>query len=134
MHEETVDGDLAVAGGDCIVISSTIRGDVRITDTNYLVMLNNEVRGRILVTRSDGNEGAGVANFIANTVIDGNFAVSDYAVANVIDNETRTGSIRVSRNGEALVQKNIAAHSLLCRDNDELSSYVNFARETLNCE
>ena len=134
IQEKTLDGDLVVAGGECVVISSTIEGDVRIVDSDYVVMLNNEIGGKVRIERSDGNEGSGTAHVIANTVKGGNFSVSDHAVANVIDNQTRIGSIRVYRNTEALVQKNVAAYNLVCKDNSQLRTFVNFARETLSCE
>ncbi len=134
IFEETIDGDLVLEGGACSIISSTINGDVRVIDSDYITLLNNEIEGKVRVARSLGQEGTGVANIIANTVVDGNFAVSHYAVANVIENETLFGSVRVHGNSKALVQKNIAAQNLICRQNDDLSAFVNFAREDVSCE
>ena len=134
IQEQTVDGDLIVAGGECTIISSTIEGDVHIRDSDYVLLVNNEISGRVQITRSDGNEGAGVAHVIANTVVGGNFTVRDYDEVNVIDNHTLMGSIRVNGNRKALVQKNIAAYNLFCKENENLSSFVNFAREQLRCE
>jgi len=131
---DTVDWDLVVSGGPCSIISSTIKGDVLVIDSDYVVMLNNEVSGMVRLTRSEGQEGDGAANVIANTVVGGNLMISDYAIANVIENETLTGSVRVYGNTEALIHKNIAAYNLVCRENGDLSAFVNFAREALSCE
>ena len=92
------------------------------------------VGGEVRVERTDGREGFGVANVVANTVFTGKIVVKDYATANVIENETLTGTIRVNGNTSALVQKNIAAQDLICKENTTLSAFINFAALKENCE
>jgi len=58
----------------------------------------------------------------------------EYATANVIENETLVGNIRVNGNTNALVQKNIAAQNLICKENNILSAFINFAGITENCD
>lgn len=134
IQETTMDGDLIIEGRPCSVMSSTIKGDVIVMDSSDVTVLSNWVGGKVRVVRSEGREGEGVVSVIANTVLGGNVMVSDHAIANVIENETLTGSIRVYGNNKALVHKNIAAYNLVCRENGDLSAFVNFARETLSCE
>jgi hypothetical protein len=118
----------------CSIISSEIKGDLTIRDTLNVLLLNNKVGGRIRVIRTDGQEGVGVANVIANTVFSGDLIVKEYATANIIENETLTGTIRVSGNTNALVQKNIAKKNLTCVGNTDLEAFLNVAGKTLSCE
>ncbi len=134
IQDQNVHGDVVVTGGTCSIISSSVMGDVRVLDSSDIVLLNNDIAGTVRVVRTSGQKGDSVANIIANTVRGGNVTVRGYAVANVIENETKIGSIRVDGNTEALVHKNISEYHLICRDNTELSAFVNFARKTLSCE
>ena len=137
LRNETFDGTLRVTGDEpCVIIGCTIMGDLLVINVPYILLLNNKVYGEI---RVDGNAGNGVANVIANTVFSGSLVVKEYATANVIENETLTGkegkgNIRVIGNTNALVQKNIAAHNLICKETtSDLSSFLNFAGNKLNC-
>ena len=135
LENETFDGSLIVNDArSCSIISSTIEGNLIVRDTANVLLLNNVVGGRIRVLRTDGREGFGVANVIANTVFTGNLVVTEYETANVLENETLSGNIRVNGNIEALAQKNISAGNLTCANNTSLRSFLNFARGTLNCE
>jgi hypothetical protein len=127
IQDQTLDS-LILSGDSCTIISSTITGDVRVRNSNYVLMLNNKVGGLVRI------RGGGVANAIANTVFGGDLVARDSDTANVIENETLSGNIRVIGNTEALVQKNIAKLDLICRENTDLTAFVNFAGETLNCE
>ena len=132
---ESFDGSLVVSGErSCSIISSTIQGDIRVTDSDNVLLLNNKVGGKIQVVRTDGQEGKGVANVIANTMFSGNLEVSENDTANVIENETLTSNIRVIGNTTALVQKNIAKLDLICSENTDLSAFLNVAGQTLQCE
>ena len=136
IQNETFDGNLRITDDSCTIIGSTIAGNLRVINSDYVVLINNRVGGNI---RVDGNEGSdNVANVIANTVFGGKLVVRDYAIANVIENETITGNIRVINNGinngNTLVQKNIAAQDLICRRNTGLVSFFNFAGNLLDCE
>ncbi len=132
IQNETFDGNLRITDDSCTIIGSTIAGNLRVINSDYIVLINNKVGGNI---RVDGNEGSdNVANVIANTVFGGKLVVRDYAIANVIENETLTDHIRVINNGNTLVQKNIAAQDLICRRNDDLDSFINFAGQLLDCE
>lgn len=120
---------------NCTITSSTIQGNLRVINSDNVLLLNNKIRGLLLV--KDG----GVANVIANTVLSGRIVVEDNDVANVIENETLPnkiesgqGDIRVIGNTEALVQKNIAAKNLVCKENTVLSSFLNIAGNKLDCE
>ena len=125
-------GSLRVTDDNCVIMSSTFSGDLRVIDSQSILLLNNKVGGML---RVDGNEGGdGVANVIANTVFGGQLIVRDYGTANVIENETLTGNIRVISNVTALVQKNISVQDLICRENSTLSSFLNVAAITLDCD
>jgi hypothetical protein len=130
IQNETFDGNLRITDDSCTIIGSTIEGDLRIINSDYVVLLNNRVGGNL---RVDGNAGNGVANVIANTVFGKRLVVRDMDTANVIENETITGNIRVIRNVSALVEKNIAAQNLIC-NNTDTSAFFNFAGGTLSCE
>ena len=131
IYNETIDGTLRVTGDEpCLIISSTIAGDIRVINLPYVLLLNNKVGGEIQV---DGNAGNGVANVIANTVLGERIVVRDHEIAYVIENETLTGNIRVNRNVKAFVQKNIAAQDIRCRENTDLSAFLNLAGGNLNC-
>ena len=135
LENETFEGNLVVSDElSCTIISSTIKGNLRVKDTANVLLLNNKVGGNILVQRSDGREGVGVANVIANTAFTGQIYVAGYATANVIENETLGDQIRVNGNTNALVQKNISANNLICRENTSLGAFLNFAAATLDCE
>ena len=96
------------------------------------MLLNNKVGGNIRVNGEDRDND--VANVVANTVFGGNLVVKNYEIANVIENETLTGNIRVIGNVTALVQKNISVQDLICRENSTLSSFLNVAAITLDCD
>jgi len=135
LEGETFDGNLIVSDErSCTIISSTIKGNLTVRDTDNVALLNNKVGGQIQVIRTDGQEGIGVANVIANTLFAGGLLVEEYATANVIENETLTISISVRGNTNALVQKNIAAKKINCIGNTTLSAFLNYAGETLNCK
>ena len=135
LENETFEGNLFVTDElSCSIISSSINGDLFIRDTLNVLLLNNKVGGRIRVIRTDGQEGVGVANVIANTVFSGDLIVKELATANIIENETLTGTIRVSGNTNALVQKNIAKKNLICEINTSLAAFLNVAGNTLSCE
>ena len=128
---ETFPGNLRITDDSCTIIGSTIQGSLRIINSDYVVLLNNRVGGNL---RVDGNEGGdGVANVIANTVFGKRLVVRDMGAANVIENETITGNIRVIRNVSALVEKNISAQDLIC-NNTDTDAFFNFAEGTLRCE
>ena len=94
LENETFEGNLVVTDElSCSIISSTIKGNLRVRDTDHVLLLNNKVGGNIRVIRTTGQEGVGVANVVANTVFSGNLVVTEYARANVIENETLVGSI-----------------------------------------
>jgi hypothetical protein len=135
LQNETFNGNLVVSDEfSCSIISSVIQGNLRVRDTANVLLLNNKVGGSIRVIRTEGMEGDGIANVIANTVFTGNLVVSEYDTANVIENETLLGNIRVIGNTSALVQKNISGLNLNCRGNTVLDSFLNFAKASLNCE
>ena len=139
IQNETFEGNLVITDElSCSIIGSTIMGNLRVRDTANVLLLNNKVGGSIRVIHTDDREGRGVANVIANTVFSGNLVVKEYATANVIENETLTGkegkgNIRVIGNTNALVQKNIAAHNLIC-ENTSQDAFLNVARNKLDCE
>ena len=134
IQNETFDGNLRITDDSCTIIGSTIAGNLRVINSDYVVLINNRVGGNI---RVDGNEGSdNVANVIANTVFGGRLVVKDLSVANVIENETLSkedGNIRVIDNFSAVVQKNIAKKNLICENTDTVS-FFNFAGNKLNCE
>lgn len=125
LQNETFDGNLRITGDEpCVIIGSTIGGNLRVINLPYVLLLNNKVGGRLVV---DGQEGFGVANVIANTVLTGNLVLRDLQMANAIENETLSSNIRVIDNVKALVQKNISAQNLRCRGNTDIDAFFNFA-------
>jgi hypothetical protein len=131
IQNETFDGNLRITDDSCTIMGSTIAGNLRIINSDYVMLLNNKVGGTL---RVDGNAGNGVANVVANTVFTGQLVVRDMETANVIENETLKGDIRVIRNIGALVQKNIAAQDLRC-NNTNTDAFFNFAGGALaECE
>jgi len=85
LEGETFDGSLVVTDERSFsIISSTVRGSIIVRDSDNVLLL--KVGDEIRVVRSDGLEGDGVANVIANTVFAGNLVVVEYEVANVIEN------------------------------------------------
>jgi hypothetical protein len=132
LQNETFDGNLVVTDEfSCSIISSDIQGNLRVRDTDNVLLLNNKVGGSVRVIRTDG--GFGTANVIANTVFTGDLVVRAYDTANVIENETLAGNIRVNGNTSALVQKNISARNIICRENTKLSAFLNYSIGG-NCE
>jgi hypothetical protein len=132
LYNEEITGNLRITGDEpCLIIGSTISGNIRVINLDNVLLMNNVVYGLI---RVDGNAGNGTANVIANTVLGGKLIVRDMEIANVIENETLTDNIRVVKNVNALVQKNISAQDLICRGNTDLDSFINFAGQKLDCE
>jgi len=135
LQNESFDGSLIVRNElSCSIIGSDVKGDIIVRNTANILLLNNKVGGQIRVVRTDGQAGRGVANVVANTVFSGHLLVREYAAANVVENETLVGNIRVIGNTNALAQKNISAQNLVCRGNTVLSAFLNFAAGTLNCD
>ena len=131
LYNEEISDTLRITGDEpCIIIGSTIAGDIRVINLPYVLLLNNKVGGDL---RVDGNAGNGIANVIANTVLGAKLVVRDNEVAYVLENETLTGDIHVYNNVKAVVQKNIAAQDLKCWWNTDLSAFLNLAGGNLNC-
>ena len=128
IQDETFDGSLIIDGEPCAIISSAIQGDVIVTNSPHVLLLNNKIGGNLQV------KDAGVANVIANTVFSGEIDVTESDTANVIENETLIGHIRVTFNQNALVQKNISKDGLFCVENTVLSEFLNIAGGTDLCE
>ncbi len=60
LENETFENNLLVSlESSCAIISSTIKGNLTIRDTDNVLLLNNKVGGRIRVVRTDGQEGIG---------------------------------------------------------------------------
>jgi len=130
LKDETFNSGLRITGDEpCIIIGSTIQGDIRAINLPYILLLNNKVGG---IIRVDGN-GSGVANVIANTVLGDKIVVRDNDTAYVLENEAVTGDIIVKFNTKAVVQKNIAAQDIRCRENTDLNALLNLAGGKLNC-
>ena len=131
LKDETFNSGLRITGNEpCVIIGCTIQGDIRAINLPFVLLLNNKVGGMI---RVDGNAGEGVAKVIANTVLGGKIVVKDNDTAYVMENDAVTADIRVKFNRKAFVQKNIAAQDIICRENTDLSAFLNLAGGILNC-
>jgi len=131
LKDETFNSGLRITGNEpCVIIGCTIQGDIRAINLPFVLLLNNKVGGMI---RVDGNAGEGVAKVIANTVLVGKIVVKDNDTAYVMENDAVTADIRVKFNRKAFVQKNIAAQDIICRENTDLSAFLNLAGGNLNC-
>ena len=84
LYNENFDGDLRIDSSDpdCTIISSTIAGDLILTNVNSVVLLNNKVGGRL---RVDGNAKTGTATVVGNIVYGKNLVVSEMATATVAE-------------------------------------------------
>ena len=130
LKDETINSDLRITGDEpCVIIGSTIQGDIRAINLPYVLFMNNRVGG---IIRVDGNAGEGVANVIANTVLGDKIVVRDNEVAYVLENDVVTGDIIVKFNIKAFVQKNIAAQDIQCIENTALDASRNLAGGDLN--
>jgi hypothetical protein len=131
LKDETFNSDLRITGDEpCVIIGSTIQGDIRAINLPYVLFMNNRVGG---IIRVDGNAGEGVANVIANTVLGDKIVVRDNEVAYVLENDVVTGDIIVKFNIKAFVQKNIAAQDIRCRENTNLDALLNLAGGVNTC-
>jgi hypothetical protein len=125
LKDETFNSGLRITGDEpCVIIGSTIQGDIRAINLPYVLLLNNKVGG---IIRVDGNAGFGVANVIANTVLGKKIVVRDNEVAYVLENGAVTGDIIVKFNVKAFVQKNIAAQDIRCTENTDLNAFLNLS-------
>jgi len=130
LKDETFNNGLRITGDEpCVIIGSTILGDIRAINLPYVLLMNNRVSG---IIRVDGNAGIGVANVIANTVLGDKIVVRDNEVAYVLENDAVTGDILVKFNIKAFVQKNIAAQDIQCIENTALDASRNLAGGDLN--
>ena len=131
LKDEVFNSGLTIKGNEpCVIIGCTIQGDIRAINLPYVLLLNNTVGG---IIRVDGNAGDGVANVIANTVLGDKIVVRDNYTAYVLENEAVTGDIIVKFNTKAVVQKNIAAQDIRCRENTDLNALLNLAGGNNTC-
>ena len=126
LYNENFDGDLRIdsSNTDCTIISSTIAGDLILTNVNSVVLLNNKVGGRL---RVNGNAKTGTATVVGNIVYGKNLVVREMATATVAENEALAGPIRVNQNITARVLQNIASGVVVCKENTSLIASGNIS-------
>jgi hypothetical protein len=121
-----IDGDLVIDGQSCFINNALIRGDVTVTNSENLTMIDNVVEGNLHVSR--GREAVILGNTIG--IVEGELATNSnlvikrnervWMLLNIV-----TGSARVNRNSKVDVKKNAVTFILLCVGNRRLDSFQN---------
>ena len=93
-----------------------------------LVMVENDLGGRLRIQNSD------FVAIVNNRVSSGSLIVRSSGLLQVTDNRVKSRSIRVSRNWEAVVNRNDAGLNIQCEGNGKLDSFLNHADGNDNCD
>ena len=124
LQGETFDGNLRITDDNCVIIGSTIEGNLRVINSDNVVLIDNKVGGRL---RVDGNAGNGTAVILGNKVYGGSIVVRDLQRANIVENQTLAGDIRLLANTSVLLKLNISAGDIVCRNNTSVDDFANYA-------
>jgi hypothetical protein len=117
--------EITVDGRSCFINDVIVAGNVVVTNSEDLVMIDNDVRGRIRVI--GGRNATLVGNEAANIV------VSQNETATLALNRARR-TIRVNGNvRKATVKRNFAIIAIICRNNGRLDSFENESTGDVEC-
>lgn len=125
--QDTIVDEIVIDGGSCLIIGVSVRGNIDVSNGDAVVMVENDVDGRIRVVNT------GFVGVVGNRVANGNINVRESGQVQVLDNDTKIGSILVNQNSEADVNRNDANFNIRCRGNGRLDSFANSAGGLDNC-
>jgi hypothetical protein len=126
-----VDGDIIIDGRSCFINNVNVSGDVTVTNSEDLSMVDNRVAGNVRIT--EGRNVTIIGNTIGGDIDSGDpFAFSDLVVSNnrraAIYLNIVTDTIAVINNNKAEIKKNVS-FNLFCFQNRRLDENRN---ETAN--
>jgi hypothetical protein len=121
-----IDDDLVIDGQTCFINNVIVKGNVTVTNSETITMIDNVIEGNLHVSR--GREAVILGNTIG--IVDGELATNSNLVIKRNDRvwmllNIVTGSAKVNRNDKADVKKNAVTLILLCRGNRRLDSFQN---------
>ncbi len=126
--QDRVVNDIEINGESCLIIATTVRGSVTAYSSAAIILMENDISGRIRV------ESSAFVSVINNRVFNGNINVNNNAEVQVIDNDTLSGSILVYGNDKADVNRNDAGLNIKCSNNRRLDSFLNHADGDDDCK
>jgi hypothetical protein len=120
IEDQDVD-EIIVDGRSCFINNVNVAGNVVVTNSEDLIMIRNDVGGRIRVI--GGRNATLVGNEARNIVVSRNVR------ATLALNRARR-TIRVNGNVlKAIVKRNAAVVAIICRNNGRLDSFENEAAD-----
>jgi hypothetical protein len=129
--------EIVINGQVCHIEDTVVDGNVTITNSPDIDMIDVEVRGNVTVT-GGANTNATLARVDS---FSGDIDVSGHATAIVVGCIARgagtaadNGNMVVNNNTAAVVYTNLAVGNLTCTGNTELDEYFNRVYGTENCQ
>jgi len=129
--------DITIVGQSCHIEDTLVDGNVTITNSLAINMVDVEVQGNVSVTGPAGNTSRTTLTRVDS--YSGNVDVSGHAFALVSGTIARgaggvgTGNLSVNTNTLAGVYSNVVEGDLTCADNGELREFFNRVKGTENC-
>ncbi len=118
---DTIVDSIEINGQPCFIIGVRVLGRVEVIDSPSLVMIENDVGGRLRVSNS------GSVGIVNTRVTNGNFIVRTSDLVAIKDNDVRDGAMRINRNIRATVTRNDAELNIDCFNNTDLDATFNHA-------
>ena len=131
--------EIVINGQPCYIEDTTVNGNVTVTDSPDLDMINVEVKGNVSVQGSVSVTEGGSATLLRVDSFSGNIDVSGHSVAIVgaciVRGATAgSGNMTVNNNAGAVVYSNVVVGNLTCTGNIELDQSFNRVYGTENCQ
>ena len=123
---DTIVDSIVINGQPCFIIGVRVLGRVEVIDSPSLVMIENDVGGRLRVSNS------GSVGIVNTRVTNGNFIVRTSDLVAIKDNDVKDGAMRINRNIRATVTRNDAELNIDCLNNTDLDATFNHADEGQN--
>jgi len=130
--------EIVINGQPCFIQDVVVTGDVTVTDSPDVDMIDVEVGGTVLVTGTVENAELN-ATLVRTDVFAGNLLIDGQATAIVVGNILRggggpeSGDLLVNNNVAAIVRSNVVVGDLGCTDNLELDENFNRVYGTDDC-
>ena len=118
---DTIVDSIEINGQPCFIIGVRVLGRVEVINSPSLVMIENDVGGRLRVSNS------GSVGIVNTRVTNGNFIVRTSDLVAIKDNDVRDGAMRINRNIRATVTRNDADLNINCFNNTDLDATFNHA-------